>query len=246
MREPDPAIFRYRTPATVIIQVFVTDGIIGDVPRGFRVIFAAVAIRTPLIEIVFVTAIALDVAIQLIGACESADLIRVHGEGLAPAGRFAFPAENGNDRGVAGFVDIDLVGAGPENGKRQVGCIHFKSFVFSEALHANPESSFRQAQLDSVVGKIEKGKASGAREANGRGAEMQFGAGVIIGPEFVSGRQGAVDDRGNPIFGASGLERNRAMGVAETSNARRRIVVIGGSALRKKKSCGQDKRDEGQ
>ncbi len=35
VRKPDPAVFGYRAPATVVIKVFVTDGIRGDIPRGF-------------------------------------------------------------------------------------------------------------------------------------------------------------------------------------------------------------------
>ncbi len=85
-REPDRAIPLHGAPATVIIQVFVTNGLRGDIARGFRVIFATVATRTPMIEIILISIVALDATIQLIGASKGADLIRMHGESLAAAG----------------------------------------------------------------------------------------------------------------------------------------------------------------
>src|SRR6266481_699441 len=101
-----------------------------------------------MIEIILVSSVALDATIQLIGAGKGADLIRMHGEGLAAAGHLAFAAANSNDGGIARFIYSDFVGARPENGKRQVGRIYFKGFIFAEALHANSQSSFRQTKLD--------------------------------------------------------------------------------------------------
>ncbi len=74
---------------------------------------------------------------------------------------------------------------------------------------------------------------------------MQLCTGVIVNPEFVTGRQWTVDRGRNPVIGASGLERNCAMCVAKARDARGRVVVIRGSALRKKKSSGQGKHDNG-
>src|SRR6266852_4577258 len=125
-----------------------------------------------MIEIVFVTTVAPDIAIQLIGAGEGADLFGVYGVGLTSSRHFAFAAGDGDDGGVALFVHIDFVSAGPENGKREIGRINFKGFVFADAPHANPDRTFGEAELEDIVGKVQERKAGASRKANRHRAKL--------------------------------------------------------------------------
>ncbi len=73
---------------------------------------------------------------------------------------------------------------------------------------------------------------------------MQLGARPVVRPKLVTGSDGAVDDGIHPIVGAGRVERNVAIYVAEACDAARRIVIIGGSALRGEESHRQRDAEE--
>jgi len=66
------AIFRCIAPASVIVEVIVTDDVRRDVAGGSGMVGVAVAIVTPAVEVILVRAEALNVGVELINASERA------------------------------------------------------------------------------------------------------------------------------------------------------------------------------
>jgi hypothetical protein len=177
-----------------------------------------------LIEIVGTTDL-LHVGVELIGADEGGGLFGMNGVGLAAAGDFAFTADYGDNCGVTVFVDGDAIRSGTKDGKGEIGRVNLEGFVLLQTLHADPKRTFGELDLRDVVIEIEKREAGGATDAKAGGADVKFGAGSVVGPEFVSGGHGAVDDGVYPIVGAGGIEGYGAVGMAEAGDATRWIVV---------------------
>ena len=50
--EPDVAVVRIVTPVAVVVEVFVPDNVVGDIPRRARLIVAAIAIVGPAIKLI--------------------------------------------------------------------------------------------------------------------------------------------------------------------------------------------------
>src|ERR1700686_445383 len=76
---------------------------------------------------------------------------------------------------------------------------------------------------------------------------MEFGAGGLIGPEFVAGGHGAVHGGGPPTNGAPGTEGNFSVCVAQTGYAAWRIVIVFGHCwFRGRRNKCKDKRDKEQ
>src|SRR6267143_1403689 len=196
-------------------------------------VFAAIAIAAPVIEVVVVIVESLDVGVDLVRAGKGAGFPGMNGVGGAATGDFAFAVVDSHEGGVAGFVDVDFVIAGTKDGESEVGRIDFESFVLFEAAHAHVKGAFGEADLGHVVVQIQKGKTSVAGKTDGGGAEVQLGTGAVVGPKLVAGGNRAVDDRRDPIVGASRIEGNGAVSIAEARDAAWWIVLIGGGALRR-------------
>src|SRR5260370_2819 len=234
--EPNGAVLGHRGPATVVVEIFIANHIGRDVARGLRAVFAAVAVTRPTVEVVIVIAESLNVGVELVGTGKRAGFPSMNGISGATTGDFAFTVANGHEGGIAGFADIDLVVARPKDGEVQVGGIDFESFVLIETPHAHIKGAFGKADLGHAVVQIQKRKTSVAGKTDRRGANVQLGAGAVVGPKLVASGNRTVDDRGNPIVGAPRVERNGAVSVAEASDAAWRIVIVGCGALRRKES----------
>src|SRR5438552_17902761 len=91
---------------------------------------------------------------------------------------------------------------------------------------AQVKGAFGEPDLRHAIIQIQKRKTSVAGKADRCGADVQLGACAVVGPKLVAGSNGPVDDRGNPIVGASRIERNGAASVAQWRHAAWRIVII--------------------
>ena len=69
-------------------------------------VFVEIAFIAPVIEIIYFGG-AFDVCVQIVCAGKSALFAGVDGVRGTAAGDFALPIADGNDRGVARFVDVD-------------------------------------------------------------------------------------------------------------------------------------------
>src|SRR5579859_1512161 len=248
VREPDRAVFRHLAPAAVVVEVFVADHVIGNVAARHRVLFAVIALATPAIEIVVALQI-FYVRIQRIGAGENALLARMNRVGRAAAGHFARALGNVDNGGVAGFIDVDAIAAGTQDGKSKVGRIHLDGFLVVEAKHVKIDGAFGDAKLHHSVVQIQERQTGLTGQADHGGTHIEFGTRALVGPEFVAGGHGAIDYSGDPIIGAGGTEGNFSVGVAQTGYAAGRIVlviVLGHSWFCGGQNKSKDKWDEGQ
>src|SRR6266478_5110591 len=225
VREPDRAVFRNLAPAAVIVEVFIADHVIGNVAARDCVFFAVIALAAPAIEIV-VTIRALHVCIQRISSGENALVTGMNRVGRAAAGHFARAFGHIDNSCVAGFIDVDAIAAGTQDGKRKIGCVHFNGFLVFEAKDAEIDGAFGDTDLHHPVVEIQERKSGLARQADHRGTHMELGARALIGPEFVAGGHGAVHSRGHPIIGAAGTERNFSVGVAQAGYTAWWIITV--------------------
>src|SRR5260370_4629093 len=136
----------------------------------------AVAIVTPMVEVILVRAEALNVGVELVDPSERAGFPSMNGISGAAAGDFAFAIANGHDSGIACFIDVDLVAAGTKHRESNIGRIDFESFVIFEPPHTHVKSAFGDADLRRTVVEIQERKASVAGKANRGGADVEFGA----------------------------------------------------------------------
>ncbi len=193
----------------------------------------------PLIEIVAIGQ-GLDVGIERVCAGEIALFIGVNGVSGATAGDFALSLANIDDGSVAGFVDVDTIATGAKNGESKIGSVDFDGFIVTDAANAKVQSAFGKTNLHHAVVEIQEGETGFAGKIKNRGADLKFGAGIFVGPEFIADSERAIEDRRNPIIGSRWAEGNVAVGVAETGNAAGRIIVVRHSAIGCEQKRGKD------
>ncbi|PYT47146.1 MAG: hypothetical protein DMG47_02490 [Acidobacteria bacterium] len=172
--KPNVAIFGNGAPASVLIEVFVTNDIGRNIARGLRVIFAPVTVTAPAVEVVAVVTETLNVGIELVGTGKRASFPRMNGVGGAAAGDFTLAIADQDNRGVARFVDVDFVVAGAQNGEGEVGRIDFESLVLVKAAHTHVQDAFGDADLHRAIVEIQKRKASVAGKADRCGADVEL------------------------------------------------------------------------
>src|SRR5258708_1754322 len=225
VRQPNGAVFGNGAPAAVVVEVFVADNVARDVAGRSGMVFAAITVATPVVKIVIVNADPLDVGVELVGPSKRADFTRMNGVSSATTGDFAFAVADNDDGGVTCFVDVNLVIAGTKNRKSQVRRIDFESFVVVQTAHPHVNGALSDADLRHTVVEIQERKASVAGETDRCGAEVQLSTRAIVGPKLVAGGHRAIDNSGNPVVGASRVERNSAARVAEAGDAALRVPL---------------------
>src|SRR5882762_5473783 len=110
VREPDRSVFRRAAPSAVFIKVLVTDRFVRDVSARRRMVFAAIALVGPTLQVIFI-AYAFDIGVQLVRASKNAGLIGTHNVGLPAAGDFTLSIANHNNGRVARLIHINPVNA---------------------------------------------------------------------------------------------------------------------------------------
>ena len=85
----------------------------------------------------------------------------------------------------------------------------------------NVHRTLRQLNLHGAIVEIQERDARLAADANGRAADVQFAAGISVGPEIVARRERAVGIRLHPIRFAARLEGNRSLNVVEARHSSR-------------------------
>ena len=230
-RDPHVAISPSRTPRAVLVQVFVANHVAGNVTCGLGALFAAIAVTAPIIEII-VAGNRVDIGNKLVCAGKNSALVRVDRKCLASAGHFAFPRADRHNGGVPFLADIQAIIARTKQIERQIRRVNLKSLVVIQMTQMDGDAAFIQANLGDIVVQVEKGKTGFAPQANRRRSDVQFPAGVFIGPELVAGCEGPVHHGGNPFVGARRLKGNFAVHVAQSRYAARRVILVGHRSLR--------------
>ena len=99
------------------------------------------------------------------------------------------------------------------------------------------EGSFGEANLDGLIVEIEELESGIGGQAERGGADVEFGAGAVAGPEAIAGDDGAIDGGVEPVGFAGGLERDGSGGVVETADA------VGGIGLGREDGGGEEEND---
>jgi hypothetical protein len=125
------------------------------------------------------------------------------------------------------WVGVDAVLAGSGKGEGEVGRIDFEAFAGLELADVEGEGAFGEADLDGLIVEIEELEGGIGGQTEGGGADVEFGAGTVAGPEAIAGDEGAVDGGVEPVGFAGGLEGDWAIGVVEAADAVGRIGLGG-------------------
>src|SRR5690242_16005430 len=89
MRKPNGAVFRDGAPAAVIVKVFVTDHVRGDVTGRSGMVGVTIAVGAPAVKVIVVIAEALDIGVELIGTGKRAGLASMNGIGRTASRDFS-------------------------------------------------------------------------------------------------------------------------------------------------------------
>ncbi len=120
---------------------------------------AAIAAAVPLIKIVIFRQ-SLDIGVQLVRSVKRDGVAGMHWISRASAGDFALSVANCDHGSVTIFVNVDAIGTGTQKVKCQIRRVDLKCLVVVEAPHAKVKVAFGQSDLNRIVIKIQKGKAS--------------------------------------------------------------------------------------
>jgi hypothetical protein len=105
VRKPDVTITGIVAPVSIIIQIFVTNDIMGEIPGRSRSLITLVTIVAPVIELIRSTDIH-DFRIQCLGAAERPSLSCMERESLSVAGRLSFPLAHTYHRVISIFTSF--------------------------------------------------------------------------------------------------------------------------------------------
>src|SRR5882762_616027 len=167
-----------------------------------------------------------DVGAKGVGAGEGGALTCVDGKVLPIAGGFAFTLADTDHRVGAVFAGFDAIAAASENGKRLIGGVNLEDVVVVEVAHVDVHDAGGELELGGAVIQIQKREAGVGAEADYGGAQLEFGAGIVVGPELVAGGHGTVGNGLHPFGFASGLEGDGTLQVPEAGDAAGRILLL--------------------
>ena len=102
------------------------------------------------------------------------------------------------------FIHIHPVLPGLQHAERDVRRVDLVIVLVVDMTYVQNERSLRQADLRGVIIEGEKGDSGLRAQANGRGTNVDFGAGIFVRPQVVARHHGPIGNRGNPIIFARG------------------------------------------
>src|SRR5258708_16267995 len=124
-RIPYIAVLGRRLPVAVVVEILSADDFARYITRGSRIVEAAVAAITPLVQIVRVADL-LYFRIQLVGTAESSALSFMHRISLTVTCGLAFAVTNGHHRIVAVFAGFDAIRSFLKDGESLIRCVDFE------------------------------------------------------------------------------------------------------------------------
>ncbi len=218
-RYPYRAVAVFFAPRAVLVQRFVAGHLAADVARGDRSILTRIARFGPAVERVAVGIVG-AAGLRQIGSAE-ADLLTggQRRRAIVAVGR-AIAAPDRHRGGRAIRCDIEPVFTGLLDLEGQVGCIDFHGLVGRQRAHAYRQRALCQLDLRGAVVQVDQRGAGVLAQAQRGGADVEFGAAALVGPQAVAGGEGAVEGGPGPSVGARGREADRAREVRQARHAR--------------------------
>ncbi len=181
-----------------MIQVGVSDDIVIHVAQGNGAIQTLVAIEAVTIEGVR-TRQAVHIVIVQVGLIKAHCITCAQRETGVLAVRHARALPHNNGGLVIVGIDIDPVTAGLVDGERQCRRVHFKNLARVQAPHTQVQGALGQLDLRNLVVQIQDFHAGFRPQTHRCVANLEFGAGIAIGPDAITADQRAVASDTDPL-----------------------------------------------
>jgi hypothetical protein len=223
---PNRAVCVRRPPASVFIEIFVTNDVIANVAGRNGVVLTLEANAAPVIECIEAVGLG-DFMLKRSSARETGLLARADAHCWPVAGCVAFTFADDNNGSVAIWIYVEAIFTWLLNGKSHVWRIDLVRFAVKQLSDSQIHRSLVKLQLDSIIGDVGKSDACFITHAENAAAEVQFGVRRLIGPDIVRSCEGTIHRAGDPVISAMRLNGHRAGLVLQTSDSSRRIVLSG-------------------
>src|SRR5262245_3033344 len=112
-RDPHWAIVRHRTPAAIIIQILISNDIVGNIACRRGTVHSLVAVSAPTVKHIEVASVAY-IRSELIGPREGDTFIGMNRKSLPCSGNLAFAVTDRDNGCVTLIIDLQPVIAGPK------------------------------------------------------------------------------------------------------------------------------------
>jgi hypothetical protein len=150
----------------------------------------------------------------------------MHADRGALAGSFALTLPDRYYGRVCGRIDIEAVIAGLAHGEGLIRSVDFVDFSTIEFADVHFQRALVQLHLHGIIGDVGQSQTGFRADAQKAGAEIQFGARILISPDVVADSQRAVHRAFDPIAGTLRLNGDRSGHIFQARDTARRIDLL--------------------
>ena len=104
--------------------------------------------------------------------------------------------------------------------------VNFKRVASDDVAEMDLHFALRELELDGAIVEIEERDAGLGSEADGRAADVEFGARVLIGPKIVANSERAIGIGLHPVVSTGELVRDGTLDVTEARDATGRVGLV--------------------
>ena len=159
-RRPHVAVVPIGAPSAVRIKVLIADHFARHITCGRRILAAAIAVASPVVQIVVVPRCE-GLIVREAGAVEAISLLRIDRIRSTVAVHFGLAPLHRDRRCVVIRIDIDPVFAGMTQRKSEIGRIDLEGLVRCQSAYPYFQRAFRKLHLCDVIVEIEQGHTGG-------------------------------------------------------------------------------------
>jgi hypothetical protein len=156
---PHVAVLWSVAPASVVIQVSGTDYSRRNIAGGYGIVLPLIANLAPIVEAVGTRSIG-NLVRQRISTGECSLLTRMHANGWALTGGFAFTLANSHHGGIGIRIYIESVVTGFRHGESLIRRVNLVNLAVVEMTDMHIQRPLMQLHLHGVVGDIGQGQAA--------------------------------------------------------------------------------------
>src|SRR5579864_8043656 len=139
----------------------------------------------------------------MIASSERRGLIGNHRICKSTASDAAAAVPDGGDGLISILAHVDAVLAGLQQAEGYVWSIDLVVVIVVDVTHAHDQRTLRQADLRGAVVEGEKSDSGLGAQTDCRRTDVNFRAGIFVGPQIIASHHGAVRHAGDPVVFAS-------------------------------------------